>query len=88
MLLQTDKRCRVIRGGVKNEISSWDILVGDVVELMVGDEVPADGIYITGNRLIIDESPLTGETVPCKKDSTTPFLFSGCQGIYNYTQKI
>ncbi|KAJ3371492.1 Calcium-transporting ATPase 10, plasma membrane-type [Kappamyces sp. JEL0680] len=79
MLLQTDKRCRVIRGGVKNEISSWDILVGDVVELVVGDEVPADGIYVSGNRLIIDESPLTGETVPCKKDAKSPFLFSGCQ---------
>ncbi|KAJ3275572.1 Calcium-transporting ATPase 10, plasma membrane-type [Terramyces sp. JEL0728] len=79
MLLQTDKRCRVIRGGVKNEISSWDILVGDVVELVVGDEVPADGIYITGNRLIIDESPLTGETQPMKKSTEMPFLFSGCQ---------
>ncbi|KAJ3321340.1 Calcium-transporting ATPase 10, plasma membrane-type [Boothiomyces sp. JEL0866] len=79
MLLQTDKRCRVIRGGVKNEISSWDILVGDVVELVVGDEVPADGIFITGNRLIIDESPLTGETQPMKKSTEMPFLFSGCQ---------
>lgn len=58
MLLQTDKKCRIIRGGIRNEISSWDILVGDVVELVVGDEVPADGVFISGNRLIIDESPL------------------------------
>jgi Ca2+-transporting ATPase len=81
LLLQTDKKCRVIRGDIKNEISSWDILVGDVIELVVGDEVPADGIYIKGNRLLIDESPLTGETQPVKKNSSTPFLFSGCQGL-------
>jgi Ca2+-transporting ATPase len=80
LLLQTDKKVRVIRGGVKNEISSWDILVGDVVELVVGDEVPADGIFIMGNRLVIDESPLTGETIPMKKSAEKPFLFSGCQG--------
>lgn len=80
MLLQSDKKVRVIRGGIKNEISSWDILVGDVVELICGDEVPADGVYVTGNRLIIDESPLTGETFPVKKDFNAPFLFSGCQG--------
>jgi Ca2+-transporting ATPase len=82
LLLQTDKKCRVIRGGIKNEISSWDILVGDVVELVVGDEVPADGIFISGNRLVIDESPLTGETIPMKKSSQSPFLFSGCQGNF------
>lgn len=82
LLLQTDKKCRVIRGGVKNEISSWDILVGDVIELVVGDEVPSDGIYISGNRLVIDESPLTGETQPMKKTKETPFLFSGCQGNF------
>ncbi|KAI8925703.1 hypothetical protein BC831DRAFT_541824 [Entophlyctis helioformis] len=79
LLLQTDKRCRVIRGGVKTELSSWDILVGDIVELVVGDEVPADGIFVSGNRLVVDESPLTGESMPCKKDSDSPFLFSGCQ---------
>ncbi|XJO77087.1 hypothetical protein BDV3_001720 [Batrachochytrium dendrobatidis] len=78
LLLQTDKRCRVIRGGIRSEISSWDILVGDVIELVVGDEIPADGIFISGNRLVIDESPLTGESMHCKKDATSPFLFSGC----------
>ncbi|KAI8899377.1 hypothetical protein BC833DRAFT_524800 [Globomyces pollinis-pini] len=79
LLLQTDKKCRVIRGGIKNEISSWDILVGDIVELVVGDEVPADGIFVSGNRLTIDESPLTGETIPLVKSVKAPFLFSGCQ---------
>ena len=79
MLLQTDKRCRVIRGGIKTEMSSWDVLVGDLVEVVVGDEIPADGIFVSGNRLVVDESPLTGESVPCTKDTNAPFMFSGCQ---------
>lgn len=79
LLLQTDKKCRTTRGGVKFELSSWDIYVGDLIELVVGDEVPADGIFVQGNGLVIDESPLTGETVPVKKNSNAPFIFSGCQ---------
>lgn len=80
MLLQTDKKCRVIRSGHKFEISSWDILVGDLIELVVGDEVPSDGIFVRGNGLVIDESPLTGETIPVKKNNNAPYIFSGCQG--------
>ncbi|KAI8617675.1 hypothetical protein BC830DRAFT_1062238 [Chytriomyces sp. MP71] len=79
LLMQSDKKVKVIRGGRKDEISSWDVLVGDVLEIGVGDEIPADGIFISGNRLIIDESPLTGETIPVKKSADAPFLFSGCQ---------
>ncbi|KAJ3065457.1 Calcium-transporting ATPase 10, plasma membrane-type [Podochytrium sp. JEL0797] len=79
LLMQSDKKVKVIRGGKKDEISSWDILVGDIVEITMGDEVPADGLFVHGNRLIIDESPLTGETIPVKKSPDAPFLFSGCQ---------
>lgn len=79
LLLQSDKKAKVIRGGIKDRISSWDIIVGDVVELIAGDEVPADGVLLKGARLVIDESPLTGESFPVKKSSKEPFLFSGCQ---------
>ncbi|KAJ3097117.1 Calcium-transporting ATPase 10, plasma membrane-type [Phlyctochytrium planicorne] len=79
LLLQSDKRVKVVRGGIKDEVSSWDIMVGDVVELTTGDEIPADGIFISGNRLVVDESPLTGESIPVKKNPQAPFLFSGCQ---------
>jgi Ca2+-transporting ATPase len=79
LLLQTDKKVKIIRGGYQDQISSWDIMVGDIVEVNVGDEVPADGIFIRGNRLIIDESPLTGESLPVKKNPSAPYLFSGCQ---------
>lgn len=79
LLLQSDKRTKVIRGGVKDEISSWDIVVGDVVDLGTGDEIPADGLFISGNRLVVDESPLTGESIPVKKSLKSPYMFSGCQ---------
>ncbi|KAJ3009739.1 UNVERIFIED_CONTAM: Calcium-transporting ATPase 10, plasma membrane-type [Siphonaria sp. JEL0065] len=79
LMMQSDKKVKVIRGGKKDEISSWDVLVGDIVEVSTGDEIPADGLFVSGNRLVIDESPLTGETIPVKKTPDAPFLFSGCQ---------
>ncbi|KAI9096530.1 E1-E2 ATPase-domain-containing protein [Phlyctochytrium arcticum] len=79
LLLQSDKRTKVIRGGVKDQISSWDVVVGDLVDVVVGDEIPADGIYVRGNRLVVDESPLTGESIPVKKGPHAPYMFSGCQ---------
>ncbi|KAJ1513809.1 Calcium-transporting ATPase 10, plasma membrane-type [Coelomomyces lativittatus] len=79
VLLQSDKKTKVIRGGRKDQISSWDIFVGDIVELAIGDEIPADGVFVKGNRVVIDESPLTGESIPVKKSHKSPFLFSGCQ---------
>ncbi|KAI8807299.1 hypothetical protein BJ742DRAFT_320267 [Cladochytrium replicatum] len=79
VLLQTDKKTKVIRNGVRDEISSWDVVVGDLVELAAGDEVPADGVYVRGTRVVVDESPLTGESFPVKKRATSPFMFAGCQ---------
>ncbi|KAJ3127841.1 Calcium-transporting ATPase 10, plasma membrane-type [Nowakowskiella sp. JEL0407] len=79
LLLQSDKKTRVIRGGIKDQISSWDLVVGDLVEVLVGDEIPSDGILVSGNRLVVDESPLTGEAIPVKKGPNAPFLFSGTQ---------
>jgi len=63
-------RCRVIRdGGRVWEILAEDLVVGDVIELVMGDRVPADMILITANDLHVDESILTGENLPLKKQS-------------------
>lgn len=61
-------RCRVIRdaGRVWN-ILAEDLVVGDVVELVMGDRVPADMILVTSNDFQVDESILTGENCPVKK---------------------
>ncbi len=61
-------RCRVIRdGGRAWECEAAELVVGDVVELQIGDRVPADLILVTANDLHIDESILTGETKPVFK---------------------
>ncbi|XP_068332227.1 calcium-transporting ATPase 10, plasma membrane-type-like isoform X1 [Pyrus communis] len=69
----------VIRGGRRVEVSIYDLVVGDVVPLNIGDQVPADGILITGYSLAIDESSMTGESKIVRKDSKDPFLMSGCK---------
>ncbi|TKY72778.1 Calcium-transporting ATPase 8 [Spatholobus suberectus] len=69
----------VIRGGRRVEISIYDIVVGDVIPLNIGNQVPADGILITGHSLAIDESSMTGESKTVHKDSKDPFLMSGCK---------
>ncbi|KAG4946478.1 hypothetical protein JHK87_042485 [Glycine soja] len=69
----------VVRGGRRVEISIYDIVVGDVIPLNIGNQVPADGILITGHSLAIDESSMTGESKIVHKDSKDPFLMSGCK---------
>jgi Ca2+-transporting ATPase len=63
---------RVRRDGFEAEISAEDVVVGDVVLLAAGDEVPADGRIIEASALQIDESALTGESVPSSKGTATP----------------
>ncbi|KAF3452696.1 hypothetical protein FNV43_RR03129 [Rhamnella rubrinervis] len=69
----------VIRGGRRVEVSIYGIVVGDVIPLNIGDQVPADGILISGHSLAIDESSMTGERKIVHKDSKEPFLMSGCK---------
>ena len=70
-------KVKVLRGGVETQIETNDVLVGDVVILDTGDQVPADGIFIHGFDLAIDESSMTGENVSKKKNDQHPFLISG-----------
>jgi Ca2+-transporting ATPase len=62
---------RVRRDGREAEIPADGLVVGDVVLLAAGDEVPADGRIVAASALQIDESALTGESVPAAKDATT-----------------
>jgi Ca2+-transporting ATPase len=62
---------RVRRGGNIVQISAEDLVPGDIVLLDEGDRVPADGRLIESINLQIDESALTGESVPVDK-STVP----------------
>ncbi|KEH39694.1 calcium-transporting ATPase 9, plasma membrane-type protein [Medicago truncatula] len=68
-----------IRGGRTIKISIFEIVVGDVLPLKIGDQVPADGVLITGHSLAIDESSMTGESKIVHKDHKAPFFMSGCK---------
>ncbi|MFF7930761.1 HAD-IC family P-type ATPase [Streptomyces sp. NPDC007940] len=60
---------RVRRDGTEAEVPAEELVVGDVVLIAAGDQVPADGRIIEASALQIDESALTGESVPAAKDS-------------------
>ncbi|XP_054821070.1 putative calcium-transporting ATPase 13, plasma membrane-type [Prosopis cineraria] len=68
----------VLRSGRRQQVSIYDIVVGDVVWLKIGDQVPADGLFLEGHSLQVDESSMTGESdhVEINGDKN-PFLFSG-----------
>jgi P-type Ca2+ transporter type 2C len=59
---------RVRREGVESQISAAELVVGDVVVLSAGAQVPADGRIVAASALQIDESALTGESTPAAKD--------------------
>jgi Ca2+-transporting ATPase len=63
---------RVRRDGSEAQIAAEEVVVGDVVLLAAGDEVPADGRIIQASSFQIDESALTGESVPASKGVETP----------------
>ncbi|HEY2656287.1 MAG TPA: cation-transporting P-type ATPase [Solirubrobacteraceae bacterium] len=63
---------RVRRDGTEAEIPAEDVVVGDVVVLEAGDDVPADGRIVQATSLQIDEAALTGESVPASKGVAVP----------------
>ncbi|KAL3724807.1 hypothetical protein ACJRO7_029901 [Eucalyptus globulus] len=68
----------VIRKGRRQQISIFEIVVGDVVCLKTGDQVPADGLFLDGHSLQVDESSMTGESDHVEVNrKENPFLFSG-----------
>ncbi|WP_166206098.1 HAD-IC family P-type ATPase [Cognatiluteimonas telluris] len=60
---------RVIRDGVAGVVRATDLVVGDVIVLAEGDRVPADGRLLEANDLAVDESLLTGESVPLSRQA-------------------
>jgi H+-transporting ATPase len=60
-------RARVLRDGTWREIPARDVVPGDVVRVRLGDTVPADIKLMKGDYLLLDESALTGESLPVEK---------------------
>ncbi|MBI2442857.1 MAG: cation-translocating P-type ATPase [Candidatus Levybacteria bacterium] len=67
---------RVIRDGIEQEVSSVNLVPGDVVILDEGERIPADGKLLKEHSIEVDESILTGESLPVEKKGLDP-LFSG-----------
>ena len=72
----------VLRSGKFHSINVDDIVVGDIVCVEAGDNIPCDGVLVRYDGLEIDESALTGEPEDIGKDfENDPFLLSGCTTV-------
>jgi P-type Cu+ transporter len=67
------KTARVVRSGLEAEVPVDDVRVGDVVLVKPGETIPVDGVIIEG-RSSVDESMLTGESLPVEKKSGDPVI--------------
>ncbi|XP_057771515.1 putative calcium-transporting ATPase 13, plasma membrane-type [Salvia miltiorrhiza] len=80
---------QVVRNGRRQEVSIHDVVVGDVVVLNIGDQVPADGLFLEGHSLQVDESQMTGESDGVEVDSeVNPFIFSGTKVADGYGKMV
>ncbi len=79
-LMQRDK-ITVIRDGSKQEIHTEEIVKDDIVFLQKGDQVPVDGTILQSHHLQIDESLLTGESLPNDKQKGET-VYSGSFCVY------
>ena len=83
-------RALVVRDGVERRIVGREVARGDLLVLAEGDRVPADAVLLHSSYMTVDESLLTGESVPVRKTAGEeasamgrpggdglPFLFSG-----------
>lgn len=62
----TPEKATVIRNGKEVEIAAEDLKIGDIFVVRPGESIPADGVVIEGTTTV-DESALTGESIPCDK---------------------
>ncbi|XP_058765033.1 putative calcium-transporting ATPase 13, plasma membrane-type [Vicia villosa] len=79
----------LVRSGRRQKVSIFEIVVGDIVCLKIGDQVPADGLFVDGHSLRVDESSMTGESdhVEISKHHH-PFLFSGTKVADGYAKML
>lgn len=63
----TSPRALVVRDGERRRIAGRDVVRGDLLVLAEGDRVPADAVLVSARDLAADESLLTGESVPVRK---------------------
>jgi Ca2+-transporting ATPase len=67
--ISDDAVIKVLRNGDTLMINQKELVAGDIVFIATGDKIPADGRLLQSSELEADESALTGESVPAKKDA-------------------
>jgi Cu+-exporting ATPase len=67
------RTARVVRAGLETEVPVDEVIVGDVVLVRPGEKIPVDGVVIEG-RSAVDESMLTGESLPVEKSPGEPVI--------------
>lgn len=63
--------CKVIRNGVTTQVNTSELVLGDIIVIEAGDFIPADARILECSNLQVDESALTGESVPVTKHNET-----------------
>ncbi len=79
--------CKVWRDGVLQILPTTELVVGDLVDLDSGDRVPADGRIVGQGSVQLDESMLTGESLPVRKIAGGE-VFSGTHVVSGYGRAI
>ncbi|CAI9107037.1 OLC1v1006308C1 [Oldenlandia corymbosa var. corymbosa] len=75
----------VMRDGRRQSVSIYDVVVGDVVCLNTGNHIPADGLFLDGHSMKVDESSMTGESDQVEiSEIDNPFLISGTKVMDGY----
>lgn len=92
---QASPRALVIRDGERRRIPGREVVRGDTIVVLEGDRIPADAVVGSASSLVVDESLLTGESVPVNKSAgdtiaamarpggeNTPYLYSGTLAVH------
>jgi len=92
---QASPRALVIRDGQRLRIPGREVVRGDTIVVLEGDRIPADAVVVWAGSLVVDESLLTGESVPVNKSAgdtvaamarpggeNTPYLYSGTLAVH------
>ncbi|MDR2008352.1 MAG: cation-translocating P-type ATPase [Alphaproteobacteria bacterium] len=90
----------VLRGGMRQEIPSTELVVGDIIFLKTGDMISADARLLESTDLMVDEAALTGESIASEKDANLilgeqtvvgdqkNMVFAGCLVVAGHAKAI
>uniref|UniRef100_A0A7N2LMT9 Calcium-transporting ATPase n=1 Tax=Quercus lobata TaxID=97700 RepID=A0A7N2LMT9_QUELO len=80
---------KVVRARLHQKVSISELVVGDVVCLKIGDQVPADGLFLEGHSLKVEEPSITqDESDHVEVNCRHPFLFSGTKMVDGYARML